>query len=62
MRDFVEKPEDFDLIMHDNTRFVIIEKTEEISISFLKRMKIYWGMTRKLLLLTLDAINIFKTK
>lgn len=60
MNDFVNKPEDYDDIIHRESRFVIFEKQEEISINFYYRMRKYWSVTRKILLQTLDSLVIFK--
>jgi hypothetical protein len=39
---YISKPEDYDVIIHGNTRFVIFEKTEDLSKYFFeKRLKNY---------------------
>lgn len=60
MDDFVDKPEDYDYIIHGETRFVIFEKKESVSISFYYRMKNYWRITRKMTLQILSSIISFK--
>ena len=60
MEDFVDKPEDYDSVIHGETRFVIFEKREDISIKFILRMRYYWKITRKTLLQTIYSILKFK--
>lgn len=59
----VNKPEDFDFIIYgDNTRFVIFEKTEDVSKNFPYKMKKYWRFSTKILLDLIALIQIKKTK
>jgi hypothetical protein len=62
MDDFVNKPEDYDAIVHGETRFVIFEKREEISIGFYFRMRYYWRITRKIIFSLLESVIIHKQK
>lgn len=62
MIDFIEKPEDYDSVVHGETRFVIVEKQEDISYTFIKRMRYYWKITRKNLLFILNYIVVHKSK
>lgn len=60
MTNFVDKPDDYDSIIHGESRFVIVEKKEDISKKFFIRMRYYWKVTRKSLLETLVALRKFK--
>jgi hypothetical protein len=60
MEDFVDKPEDYDSVIHGETRFVIFEKREDVSSKFIYRMRYYWKTTRKTLLQTVYSILKFK--
>ena len=59
----VNKPEDFDFIIYgDNTRFVIFEKTEDVSKNFAYKMKKYWRFSTKILIDIITLIQNKKTK
>ncbi|HWY33216.1 MAG TPA: hypothetical protein VNX68_01140 [Nitrosopumilaceae archaeon] len=58
MNKFISKPDDFDFILYgENTRFVIVEKREDISSHFDFKMRFYWTVTRKLVLLLLGDME-----
>ena len=61
MEDFVDKPEDYDSVIHGETRFVIFEKQEEISVSFYYKMRKYWNITRKSILGILSSVVASKS-
>ena len=58
MDNFVNKPEDYDEVVHGMTRFVIFEKKEDVSKYFYFRMRYYWKLTRKTLLEILSSITL----
>jgi hypothetical protein len=58
MNNFVDKPEDYDDVVHGETRFVIFEKREDVSKIFYFRMKYYWKVTRKKVLSILESLTI----
>lgn len=60
MEDFVNKPDDYDEIVHGETRFVIFEKKEEVSKFFYFRMRYYWMITRKKMLSILNLLIVHK--
>jgi hypothetical protein len=60
MDEFVNKPEDYDEIIHGLTRFVIFEKKEDTSKFFYFRMRYYWRITRKKILSILEQLIIHK--
>lgn len=62
MDEFVNKPDDYDYIVHGETRFVIVEKREDLSKNFYKRMRYYWRVTRKMVLSLLSNLQIHKSK
>jgi hypothetical protein len=62
MDNFVDKPEDYDSVVHGETRFVIFEKREDISKNFYFRMRYYWKVTRKKVLSILEYVIIYKSK
>lgn len=56
MEQFINKPEDYDSVVHKNTRFVLVEKTEDNSKWFYYRMQSYWKCTGNLVFKTLRDI------
>jgi len=45
MFDYIHKPEDYDSVIHGETRFVIFEKNEEVSCQFNLKLLYYCQIT-----------------
>ena len=59
---FVNKPEDYDSVVHGETRFVIFEKKAEVSYTFYFKMLLYLKVSLKKTISLLSIIAIHKTK
>jgi len=63
MLEHIDKPDDFDSVIHgEDTRFVIFEKREDISKNFLFKMRKYWRVSSRILLNIFTILKLKKTE